>query len=411
MTHEHVVCVSSIDWDGKWQGHQEIASALAAADNEVLFIENTGVRAPALRDAPRLLKRARNWSRARAGLRTERDRLQVHSPVLLPFPYSPTAVRLNRRLLVRAVARWTARVGRPHPILLTFLPTPLVLALAHLIEPELTVYYSVDDLGSSSSGAARIGTSEAELLRTADLVFVTAASLQARALEHRHEVHMLPAGVSFGAFERARAEAVHPLPDLEGIPGPIVGFVGGLNQKLDEPLLADVARRLADLHFVVAGPHVSPAPALRACPNVHLLGLQPHAAIPRLLRRVAVGIIPYRVTEYTSHIYPAKLNEYLATGLPVVSTPLPEVVRFNHGHPGLVAIADRAETFAAAIRRAVQESSPIEARRRIAVARANRWEVKIAAMIDVIGRALAVRRAEAGRAGARTIDRRAGNLV
>lgn len=405
ITQEHIVCVSSIDWDAKWQGHQEIATALAAADNEVLFIENTGVRTPAFRDARRLLKRARNWRRGRAGLRTEKPRLHVQSPILLPFPYSRAAVGLNRVLLGQVVKRWTAGVGCPHPILLTFLPTPLVMELARLFQPELTVYYSVDDLGSSSPGAARIRTSEAELLRTADLVFVTAERLRAHALEFREEAHVLPSGVAFGEFERARTGTVSTLLELDGIRGPIVGYISGLNQKTDERLLVEVARKLPDLQFVIVGPVLDPAPSVRACPNVHLLGLRPHAAIPRFLRSVAVGIIPYRVTEYTSHIYPAKLNEYLAMGLPVVSTPLAEVLRFNETHGAVVAVADRADAFAAAIRRAIEDASPVEVRRRIAVAHANRWELKIATMTDVIARALARRR---GRTGRDALDARAG---
>src|SRR6516165_2550322 len=79
-----VLCVSSIDWDFIWQGHQEIMSRLAAAGHRVLFVENTGVRAPKVRDLPRVRQRIRNWWRGTKGFRQERPNLFVYSPLLLP---------------------------------------------------------------------------------------------------------------------------------------------------------------------------------------------------------------------------------------------------------------------------------------------------------------------------------------
>ena len=95
---ERVVCISSIDWDFNWQGHHEIMAALASEGSRVLFVENTGVRAPELRDLPRLARRLRNWRLGAGGLRTERANLSIYSPLLLPFPYSPAARRINRTL-------------------------------------------------------------------------------------------------------------------------------------------------------------------------------------------------------------------------------------------------------------------------------------------------------------------------
>jgi len=81
-----VVCISSIDWDFIWQGHQQIMSALAQHANRVLFIENTGVRAPTLRDLPRLKKRVINWWGGTKGFRREQENLFIYSPLASPFP-------------------------------------------------------------------------------------------------------------------------------------------------------------------------------------------------------------------------------------------------------------------------------------------------------------------------------------
>ena len=106
-----VLCVSSIDWDFIWQGHQEIMSRMAAKGHRVLFVENTGVRAPKVRDLPRVRQRIRNWWRGTKGFPRERPNLFVYSPLLLPLPYSRLARWINRSLLSRALRRWMEAVG------------------------------------------------------------------------------------------------------------------------------------------------------------------------------------------------------------------------------------------------------------------------------------------------------------
>jgi len=119
---QDILCISSIDWDFIWQGHQEIMSTLAAEGNRVLFLENTGVRSPRLRDLKRLRQRILNWWRGTKGFRQERDNLFVFSPLVLPFPYSRLARLINRFLLLRALRRWMSAVRFHRPIIWTFLP-------------------------------------------------------------------------------------------------------------------------------------------------------------------------------------------------------------------------------------------------------------------------------------------------
>src|SRR4051794_32105061 len=155
-----IVCISSIDWNFIWQGHQEIMSTLAANGNRVLFIENTGVRRPAIRDLPRLRSRLSNWWRGTKGFHLERPNLFVFSPLILPFPYSSIAGAINRALMRRAVRRWMGAVGSGRPIVWSFLPTPLVRDVIKDLDPLVTIYYCIDDLASSSTGARRIAKSE-----------------------------------------------------------------------------------------------------------------------------------------------------------------------------------------------------------------------------------------------------------
>jgi uncharacterized SAM-binding protein YcdF (DUF218 family)/glycosyltransferase involved in cell wall biosynthesis len=383
-----IVCISSIDWDFIWQGHQEIMSTLAARGHRVLFLENTGVRSPSMRDLPRLRQRVRNWWKGTKGFREERPNLFVYSPIVLPLPYSRIARWLNRALLLRSMRRWMRAVGFSRPVVWTFLPTPLTLDLIREFDPQLTVYYCIDDFASSSVGAKRIVTSEEALFVTADLVFVTSEKLRERAARHSDHVHVFPFGVKFDAFNRVREEQSDNPEDIAALRRPVAGYVGGLHQWVDQDLLAAVATKLPAFSIALVGPEQTDLSALRKVPNIFLLGLKPHQDLPRYVKAFDVGLVPYRLTDYTANVYPTKLNEYLAMGIPVVATDLPEIRRFNANHGDVVAMAGDPDTFAEAVKRSLAPSSLADVQARVAVAESNSWQSRITQMEQRIDEAI-----------------------
>jgi glycosyltransferase involved in cell wall biosynthesis len=390
-----VICISSIDWEFSWQGHQEIMSVLAADGHRVLFVENTGMRAPGMRDLSRVRQRMRNWWRSAKGFRKERPNLFVYSPLLVPLPYSGVARWVNRVLLLRAVRKWMRGGGSSRPTVWTFLPTPLVLDVIRRLDPQLTIYYCIDDLAASSPAVQRIVPSEERLFKEADLVFVTSEKIRQRAARFSESVHLFPFGVSFDRFERVR-DSADPLPaDLQALKRPVVGYVGGLHRWFDQDLLATVASSLPDATFALVGPAQTDVSRLERCANIHLLGRRSHSDVPRYVKGFDVGIVPYVDTEYTASVYPTKLNEYLVMGVPVVATDLAEIRRFNADHGDVVTVAGDAAAFSVAIRRALDASPAEEVERRIAAAHENSWQGRILAMKRVIDEAIT--RCPAGR--------------
>lgn len=390
---EGIVCLSSIDWDFIWQGHQEVMLRFAAAGNAVLFVENTGVRTPSLADFPRLAARLRNWWKGSSGFREQAPNLIVLSPLLLPFPYSRLACWVNARLLSRAIAKWMAATHRNAPVLWTFLPTPLVEAVVDEIDPALVVYYCIDDFAASSPAAGAVERSESRLFRRADVVMVTSLALRERARRSRDTTHVFPFGVDFEAFESARSRRGAEPKDLSGIPGPRVGYIGGIHRWVDLDLIVHAARARPSHQFVLIGPEQTDVGVLKGLSNVHLLGARPHDSLPAYIGAFDVGLIPYRLTKYTGSVYPTKLNEYFAMGIPVVSTPLPEVLAYNQSHDGLVAVADDADAFVALIDSSI-EGAPLRRAQRIEAARRNSWSARFSAMSAVLAQALARRRSE-----------------
>jgi hypothetical protein len=181
----------------------------------------------------------------------------------------------------------------------------------------VTIYYCIDDLAASSPGAKRIAASEERLFAQADLVFVTSEKLRERASRVSSRVHFFPFGVNFERFDRVRQSLDPPPADLQALARPLIGYLGGLHQWVDQPLVAAVAAQMPDVTFAFVGPAQVDVTTLERCANIKLLGQRGHDTVPAYVKAFDVGLVPYRVAEYTMNVYPTKLNEYLVMGIPV----------------------------------------------------------------------------------------------
>ena len=382
-----IICLAGVDWAFNRQFPQEVAHAQAAAGNRVLYVENTGARRAALRDASRLWLRLRNWWRARGRTWSVESGIDVLSPVLLPLPESRAATAVNTRVLVRAVRRWMD--GAPGPVILvTFLPTPLARSVIRALGPDLVVYYNVDLVTQSSPAARYVGPSERALLAEADLVLVSSGLLHRIAAEVSPNVVLLEGGAHVEEFVRARRARAEAYPGFPACSGPVVGFIGSLRNATDLDLLARSAELAPDLQFVLAGPRFADVSMLERLPNVHLRDAIPHADAVHFMARFDVGILPYVRNPFTAAILPAKFKEYLAAGLPVVATSMPELQRFDRRHPGLLRFADDPAAFVAALRDAVAHDTPRLAAHRVSVARQYDWSRQMARMDELMQQAL-----------------------
>jgi len=205
---------------------------------------------------------------------------------------------------------------------------------------------------------------------------------------------------------RNGADVEHFLPtgrevpnDIAELPRPIVGYVGAVAEWVDFELLRDVAIARPDLSIVLVGPvFQGKTMGDDAClkviadlPNVHLLGPRPYADVPAYVEAFDVATIPFRCNGLTEDTNPIKVYEYLAAGVPVVSTPMPEVAALAG-----VYLASDAPAFVDAVERACGErwdSDMIEAR--IEVGRQNSWQSRA----DAAWNAILNWASEAGRDG------------
>ena len=322
-----LLCFSHLRWDFVFQRPQHLLTR-AARTMRVLYWEEPV------------------WEEhgpARLDARQEDSGVWVLRPVL-PWNSDPDAVQ--RDLLDAMIAD----PGVHDPVLWYY--TPAALAFSGHLARRRTVYDCMDELSAFAGADPTLPQRERALMRRADLVFTGGASLfEAKRRLHRN-VHAVPSGVDVAHFRVARDGVPDPH-DQAAIPMPRVGFYGVLDERLDRDLLARVADLRPGVQFVLVGPTAKlDASALPVRPNLHYLGAKPYEALPAYAANWGAAMMPFAINEATRFISPTKTPEYLAAGLPVVSTPVADVAA-TYGGLEAVQVAATPDAFATAVDRAL----------------------------------------------------------
>ena len=224
--------------------------------------------------------------------------------------------------------------------------TPLALQFSRQSQPQVTVYDCMDELSAFRGAPAGLRTTEAELFRRADLVFTGGRSLYENKRHQHPSVHCFPSSIDRDFFASARQIRTE-MPEQSNIPHPRLGYCGVIDERMDMSLIANAARSRPSWHFVMLGPVVKLAESeLPQAPNIHYLGPKEYRHLPAYLSGWDVGLLPFALNNSTRFISPTKTPEYLAAGLPVISTAIADVIE-PYGNTGLVQIAETPEQFIA----------------------------------------------------------------
>lgn len=353
--------------------------------NRVLWVQTIGLRNPSLSayDVRRSLQILRRFAGRRRGQEAQDPSLWISNPRMLPYSNLAPIRQANRASVVRTVKAAAREIGFANPILVVTAPNAADYLGA--FGERLSVYYCTDDFTQWPGAVARqVVVWEEELLRRCDVVMATAESLREKKTRHGRVPLYLSHGVDVEHFAGSEAPIPAAIADLRK---PVIGFFGAISPWVDLGLIAAIARSRPEWSVVlIGGADVDVAP-LRACPNVTLLGKVPYADLPAFARGFDVGIIPFVVNELTASVNPLKLLEYLACGLPVVSSDMPEVRKYIP----LVDVAVGAGAFEAAIARSLSEDSPERRAARQRVAQQSSWPAVAGRFSEYILAALAAR--------------------
>ena len=347
MQGNDIICFSN-DWDGDPLSKKHIALRLARK-NRVLWVNSTGNRNPtaSVRDLRRVWKKL--WQYCR-GCRPVAKNIHVFSPLVIPFHGNRAARWINRRALAWGLRRACRRLGFQRPITWSFVPSSA--DVAGLLGERLVVYHCVDEYSQfTGTNKAAILDMERRLMERADLVVVSSSRLYETKVRHNRNTVLVTHGVDVAHFRKACLEETARPEDCTELRRPVIGFFGLIADWVDLEIIRYLAAAKPEWSLLLIGEVQTDTSALRALPNVHILGRRPYQSLPAYCKAFDIAILPFVVNELTLAANPLKLREYLAAGLPVVATPLPEVQKLA----GLLRTATTGQDFLYQIEALLQE--------------------------------------------------------
>ncbi|MBA3767515.1 MAG: glycosyltransferase [Acidobacteria bacterium] len=370
-----IVCFPH-DWTGDPLSKTHLMR-IFARDNRVLWVNSIGLRSPTASKAD-LSRSFKKLAAVATPVREVEPNIFVLNPLSIPAYGQPLLRAAVGRLLRYQVRRAMRHLGFRRPINYVFIPSAALIAGS--LGEELVVYHCVDEYAAFSDiQAGPILEMENQLLRRADLVITSAELLYQSKSQLNPNTVLVRHGVDYMHFRRALdPETVVP-EELARLPHPRIGFFGLIADWVDLDLMAYVARAFPTGSVVFVGKSITDISALEQLPNVHFLGRKPYADLPAYCKGFDVAVMPFRINELTLNANPLKVREYLAAGLQVVSTPIPEVEVL-----GLCRIASTPEAFVREIEAALAEGPGPNAERSEAI-RSESWESRV----ETIGRHLA----------------------
>ena len=319
-----IVCFSHLRWNSVFQRPQHLLTR-AARSYAVWYFEEP---------------KFEPGGKPRLETYTDMSGVRVVTPVLPEGMPGSRAAAAQRQLLDQVLQAISSDT------LIGWYYTPMALTFTRDLAFNACVYDNMDELSAFVGAPAEMLQMEHALFDRADVVFTGGHSLY-EAKRHRHSnIHAFPSSVDTAHFAIARSREIIEPEDQAPIPHPRLGFFGVIDERFDVALLGALARLRSDWQFVMIGPVVKIDEAtLPRLPNIHWLGCKLYSDLPRYLAGWNVGLMPFALNASTRFISPTKTPEFLAAGIPVVCSPIPDVVRC-YGDPGLVQIATDAEDFA-----------------------------------------------------------------
>jgi glycosyltransferase involved in cell wall biosynthesis len=372
-----IIVHSHLGWDWVWQRPQQFHSRLSQR-HKILFVEGPVARA--------------GINSAQVSLREVADYpniivLQMEMPA---ERWTDGAwVDKERRRLVESVLSGPLGADFEDPVQWFYDPMAVTAFAGHLNESAI-VYDCMDQLSQFRGAPAELVRRERELLAIANVVFAGGPKIWKDKVNHNANCYSFGCGVDVKHFGRVSHSSTIVPEDLAHLPRPIYGYIGVVDERIDYDLVATLAKKNASGSVVMVGPwtKVDPSTFPRR-DNLHWLGRREYGQLPAYAKGFDVCLMPFALNEATEFINPTKALEYMATGRPIVSTAIEDVVlQFED----VVEIAYTHEDFVAHCEQTAAASNPLAIRRGLELAKANSWESIVRQLEAHVADALSNRR-------------------
>lgn len=306
-----IICLCHLSWDWVWQRPQQFLSRFSKK-HPVLFVETYCTEAEEPFVKLRVAAKHPNLTIA-----------EVHLP--RARWHDGEYIDRERRFALQSVLDEELHGIFDHPILWFYDPMA-VTAFAGQMNERLIVYDCMDELSQFKGAPPELINREQILLRKADVVFCGGRKMREKRLPLNANTHFYGTGVDIAHFGKARSKELRVAPEIEALKGPVLGYFGVIDERIDYDLLAKLADARDDWHIVMVGPTAKVDPSgFPQRPNLHWIGGRSYDQLPALTKGFNVCLMPFAINAATEYINPTKALEYMAAGRPVVSTAINEV--------------------------------------------------------------------------------------
>jgi glycosyltransferase involved in cell wall biosynthesis len=393
LANHSIICFGGEDW---WYHHPHSKAHLmrrfARAGNKVIFLNSISMGLPSLghKDIlPRINRKLRSYSKL---ARETAEGITVVSPASLPFFGSETARAINRRLLQIQIQRLTSKRGFSKPILWIAIPTAA--EMIGCFDESLVIYHVSDKYDANTMDHATDPAAIRELhekaIAGADIIFYSGRKLLSEATLGKERSYLLEQAVDFdhwaGLDERVARGELAIAPRIASIPRPRIGYFGAIEPWLvDQELIKRAARERPEWQWIFVG-NRSRGLEIEELPTTHFLPAVAYEDLPSYAAGFDVCVLPWETEQaFTSYGSAIKVREYLATGKPVVISPLPEYEPMAD----VLRIARSRDEFLSLVADALHERNPEAASRRQAAVAEGTWDARAEWVSELIEKKLA----------------------
>jgi glycosyltransferase involved in cell wall biosynthesis len=379
-----IICFGGEDW---WYHHPHSKNHLmrrfARAGNRVIFVNSISMGLPSLAHKdllPRVTRKLRSYAKF---ARKTSEGITVVSPATLPFFASRTARRINRQLLRSQIQRLVRRDGLLKPILWIAIPTAA--EMVGCFDESIVIYHVSDKYEANTmdhgTDPALIRELHERSIGAADLILYSSRKLLAEATQGRERSYLLEQAVDFDHWSRVGNGELEVASEVARIPRPRLGYFGAIEPWLvDQDLIKRASRERPDWNWVFIG-NKSRGLEIENLPNVHFLPAVSYDRLPNYAAGFDVCVLPWDTNlAFTSYGSAIKVREYLATGKPVVISPLPEYETMNE----VLRIARSGDDFLRLIDEALHEQGTETSRARQYAVRNGTWDARAEWVSDLI---------------------------
>lgn len=389
LTNRSIICFGGEDW---WYHHPHSKAHLmrkfALAGNKVIFVNSISMGLPNLAHKDLLPKIKRKLGSYSKLARQTEEGITVVSPASLPFFGTAAARNINRRVIGLQIKKLARSRGLTKPILWIAIPTAA--EMIGTFDESAIVYQVSDKYDANTMDHA----TDPELIRrlheqaidAADIVFYSGRKLFNEATRGREHSYLLEQGVDYERW--SQINQVQVAPEIEKIPHPRLGYFGAIEPWLvDQELIKRAARERPEWQWIFIGNRARGV-EIEALPNTHFLPAVPYEQLPSFAAGFDVCVLPWETEQaFTSYGSAIKVREYLATGKPVVISPLPEYEPMGD----VLRIARSRDQFFELVQDALNENDPAAAARRQAAVASGTWDARAEWVSDLIEKTLAAK--------------------